>query len=365
MSSLWLTKKRKTELVDYAEQLGLRVDGYLKHDIENLLTDYLDTHSDEYLNDPTFSAYYDTIATRSPVKHTLSVAAVPDAPLTRSTRRRTARYAVESLTENASTYPDHRDGTGSAEEESPEPRSAERNLRSGSRSLSTRTPRSVRSLREAAQVPLPPTPAAIADAIESGTNAIRESAKKAVEKVAIQDKAISLRDRLSNVVSVNAVSLAYEAIILLSHLIPFTYTAKIPTIPLIENSPKLFLLPDLFVLLTAGFWGPFATWLATAIFIPLANAYFFNLTATAAATARSSSDSVMYRSAEEYKADPLAFAVTKALIAYLVHYKGLEFMGLFNPRNLAIVGGSVGRETQLIGAAIAGLAALWESILKR
>ncbi|PWW76402.1 hypothetical protein C7212DRAFT_351514 [Tuber magnatum] len=355
MSSLWLAKKRKAELVDFAEQLGLRVDGYLKHDIENLLTDYLDTHSDEYLNDPTFSAYYDTIPTRSPVKHTLSVAAVSDAPLTRSARRRTTRYAVESLTENAST----------AEEESPEPRSTERTLRSGSRSLSTRTPRTVRSLREAAQVPLPPTPAAIADAIESGTNAIRESAKKAVEKVAIREKAISLRDRLSNVVSVNAVSLAYEAIILLYHLIPFTYTAKIPTIPIIENSPKLFLLPDLFVLLTAGFWGPFATWLATAIFIPLANAYFFNLTATAAATARSSSKTVMYRSAEEYKADPLAFAVTKALIAYLVHYKGLEFMGLFNPRNLAIVGGSVGRETQLIGAAIAGLAALWDSILKR
>lgn len=237
-------------------------------------------------------------------------------------------------------------------------------MRSGSRSLSTRTPRSVRSLREAAQVPLPPTPAAIADAIESGTNAIKESAMKAVEKVAIQEKAINLRDRLSNVVSVNAVSLAYEAIILLYHLIPFTYTAKIPTIPIIENSPKLFLLPDLFVLLTAGFWGPFATWLATAIFIPWANAYFFNLTATAAA-ARPGSITVMYKPAEEYKADPLTFAVTKALIAYLVHYKGLEFMGLFNPRNLAIVGESVGRETQLIGAGIAGLAALWESILKR
>ncbi|RPA94466.1 hypothetical protein L873DRAFT_1814268 [Choiromyces venosus 120613-1] len=354
MSSLWLAKKRKAELVDFAEQLGLRVDGYLKHDIENLLTDYLDTHSDEYLNDPTFSAYYDTMATRSPVKHTLSVAAISDAPLTRSTRRRTTRYAVESLTENAST----------AEEESPEPRSTERTLRSGSRSLSTRTPRTVRSLREAAQVPLPPTPAAIADAIESGTNAIRESAKKAVEKVAIQEKAISVRDRLSNVVSVNAVSLVYEAIILLYHLIPFTYTARIPTIPIIENSPKLFLLPDLFVLLTAGFWGPFATWLATAIFIPLANAYFFNLTATAA---RSSSDTVVSGSGsgEEYRADPLAFAVTKALIAYLVHYKGFEFMGLFNPNNLAIVGGSVGRETQLIGAGIASLAAFWESILKR
>ena len=237
-------------------------------------------------------------------------------------------------------------------------------MRSGSRSLSTRTPRTVRSLREAARAPLPPTPAAIADAIESGTNAIRESAKKAVEKVAIQEKAIGLRDRLSNVVSVNAVSLAYEAIILLYHLVPFTYTAKIPTIPIIENSPKLFLLPDLFVLLTAGFWGPFATWLATAIFIPWANAYFFNLTATAAA-ARPSSNTVMYRSAEEYKADPLAFAVTKALITYLVHYKGFGFMGLFNPRNLATVGESVGRETQLIGAGIAGLAALWESILKR
>lgn len=219
----------------------------------------------------------------------------------------------------------------------------------------------MRSIRDAARVPLPPSPAVVADAIESGANAIRRSARKAVEKVAIQEKATGLRDRLSNVVSVNAASLTYEVVVLLYYIVPMTYSTKIPTIPILGNSPKYFSLPDLFVLLTAGFWGPFATWLATAIFIPLTNAYFFNLTATAAAA----TNLKLSGPSEEYKTDPLAFAVTKALVAYLVHYKGFAFMGLLNHENLAVIDASVGKDAQLIGAGISGLAALWASILRR
>lgn len=255
---------------------------------------------------------------------------------------------------------------GSGEESgSPAPSLTERALRSGSRQLSTRTPRSIK-VQEPSKSPLPPTPAVVADAIESGANAIKDSAKKVVERVAIQKKATGLRDRLSNVVSVNAVTLTYEAVFLLYRLIPFVYLVTIPAVPVLGTGTHGFLLPDLFVLLTADFWGPFLAWLTTAIVVPLGNAYFFNLTATAANVARSKPyDPTVSTTPDEYKTDPLTFAVTKALVAYLVHYKGFNFMGLLGGESLKIVEAGVGRETQLIGAGIAGLAAIWESILKR
>jgi hypothetical protein len=216
------------------------------------------------------------------------------------------------------------------------------------------------------KVPIPPSPAVVADAIESGANAIKDSAMKVVEKVSVQGKATDLRDRLSNVVSVNAVTLVYEAVCLLYRLIPFVYLVKVPAISAIGTAPHNLLLPDLFVLLTTDFWGPFLAWLTTAILVPLGNAYFFNLTATAASVARSKPyDPTISTSAEEYKTDPLTFAVTKALVAYLVHYKSFNFLGLLGSESLKVVEAGVGRETQLIGAGIAGLAAVWESALRR
>lgn len=224
----------------------------------------------------------------------------------------------------------------------------------------------MRTVREEVnETPVPLSPAVVVDAIESRANAIKDSAMKAVESVSLQDKATDLRDRLSNVVSVNAVTLTYEAAFLLYRLIPFVYF-ETPAVAVISAAPRQLLLPDLFVLLTAEFWGPFLAWVTTAIVVPLGNAYFFNLTATAANVARSKPyDPTISTSTEEYKTDPLTFAVTKALVAYLVHYKGFNFLGLFGGGSLKAVEASVGRETQLIGAGIAGLAAVWESILRR
>lgn len=256
--------------------------------------------------------------------------------------------------------------SGEEESVSPAPSLTERTLRSGSRQLTVHTPRAVRTVQDVTKAPIPPSPAVVADAIENGANAIKDSAMKAVERVSIRGSATDLRDRLSNVVSVNAVTLAYEAAFLLYRLIPFVHMVRIPAISAINTAPYYLLLPDLFVLLTADFWGPFLAWLTTAILVPLGNAYFFNLTATAASVARSKPyDPTISTSTEEYKTDPLTFAVTKALVAYLVHYKGFNFLGLLGGESLKVVEAGVGRETQLIGAGIAGLAAVWESILRR
>jgi hypothetical protein len=195
----------------------------------------------------------------------------------------------------------------------------------------------------------------VADEIESRANALVASARKVVQDSEIGDKAVGLRDRFSNVISVNATSLTVEVLFLLLTLIPRTYEITLPGVAALKVEPHTYIVPDLFVLLTTSFWAPFLTWLVTALVVPITNATLFNLVAT----------TVTSKDGSERKADPLTFAVTKALVAYLVHYKGFTFGGLFHPKTVAVVGTSVGRDLQLIDASIGGIAALWEGILKR
>ncbi|KAI5779233.1 hypothetical protein EDC01DRAFT_621512 [Geopyxis carbonaria] len=340
MSTMWLNKKKKGELVALCDHLGLETDGYLKSDLENILTEYLEAHQNELSTDSLLAPYYDTvISTRSPIKSTAAHHELPE----KRTRRRTSRYTV--LTQ-----------LNISEESTPEPAIInERTTRSGSRALAARTPRTVRTIRDAAYVPLPPSPAVVANEIESRTNQIVASAFEAIEIVEITQKAIGLRDRLSNVISVNAIALTLEVSFLFISVIPLTYEVTIPGIPTLGTHNKIFVLPDLFVLLTSAFWSPFLTWLMTAIIGPFINASLFNLVAA----------TVAVKDGSEYKADPLTFAVTKALLVYLVHYKDFFFWGLCNPKSVQIVGNSVGRELQLVAAGIAGLAAIWEGILRR
>ncbi|KAF8511744.1 hypothetical protein BDD12DRAFT_120777, partial [Trichophaea hybrida] len=287
MSSLWLNKKKKAELVALCDQLGLDTDGCLKSDLEGMLAEYLQANETE----------------------------LSKAPQTRS-RRRTSRYVGTASFDNASTDA----------ESTPEP-SSERKTRSGSRALATRTPRTVRSLREVAVVPLPPSPAVVADEIETRANAIIASAKKAVEKAEIHEKATGLRDRLSNVISVNATSLSLEAILLLISIIPVTYQITLPAITVVGTPAVTYILPDLFVILTAAFWAPFLTWLVTALVLPVGNALLFNLVSASVA-----------KDAAEHPVDPLTYAVTRALLTYLVHYKGFSFWGLLGEKTVATVG---------------------------
>ena len=157
-------------------------------------------------------------------------------------------------------------------ESTPEP-GTERRTRSGSRALAVRTPRTVRSLRQT----IPPSPAVVADVIEEGTSALIATAKAAVERTEIGQAATGVRDRLSNVISVNATSLALEAVLLLVAIIPRTYE--------VEG----YLLPDLFVVLTPAFWSPFLAWVATSVAIPVVNALVFNLVSTTVAVVDTSS----------------------------------------------------------------------------
>lgn len=202
---------------------------------------------------------------------------------------------------------------------------------------------------------LPPTPAIVADEIETRANQIIASAKKAIEKTDIKEKATNVRDRLSNVISVNATSLSLEALLLLAAIIPVTYELTVPAVAALGTPATTYVLPDLFIVLTTTFWAPFLTWFVTSLVLPVGNAVLFNFVAV----------SVSSKEDNEYQVDPLTFAVTKALLAYLVHYKAFTFGGVLGEQAVATVGGSVGRELQLIGSAIGIIAAIWEATLRR
>lgn len=98
-----------------------------------------------------------------------------------------------------------------------------------------------------------------------------------------------------------------------------------------------------------------------AVGVPYANSKLFNLVSNSANVAPTP---LAPKDGPEYQFDPLTFAVTKALMTYLVK-SGFRFGGLVGDSSVRIVMQSVGPETQYVGAAIAALAAVWEGILKR
>ncbi|KAI5809381.1 hypothetical protein BZA77DRAFT_328771 [Pyronema omphalodes] len=322
MSSLWLAKKKKAELISLCEELGLDTQGYLKSDLEAILSEHLADNEAKLSSDPTFSAYYETVAPRA-------------SPYESRARRRTSRYQATEPSEN---------GDAST---SPEPTN-ERMTRSGSRALSTRTPRTIRRL----PAPIPTSPAIVADDLETRSASFIAATKRVVTSTDLQEQAISLRDRLSNVISVNAAALSIEAVLLLVAVIPVNYQLTFPAIEAVGIASTTFEVPDLFVLLTGAFWGPFLTWLATAVILPLINAFLFNLVSSV-------------KEKEQPKVDPLTYAVTRGLVTYAVYYRAFLFFGALGEESVLTIARGVGRELQLVNAAVGAVAAIWEGILKR
>ena len=223
--------------------------------------------------------------------------------------------------------------------------------------LATRTPRSI--LASASNVPLPPSPSVIADAVDRRTAALRRKAVKSWKKSGVTDRAEGLRDILSSVVSVETVILLIEAFGLRTEVLPSRYAFTIPGIAALRTPDWPVFIPDLFLLLTSTFWAPFTLWLSTSLFVPLLFSYFFNLTIKTKGAIRSHSAA--------YKFDPLTFNLTKALLAYLVYYQGVKFGGLLGYNSVYKVEGSIpgGADGLLIGSAIGAIISVYEAVLKK
>lgn len=230
-------------------------------------------------------------------------------------------------------------------------------------SVASRTPR--QSISLAQPIPLPPSPAVVADIIDTSTAELRSKVGGLWENAGIVERAEGLRESLSSVVSIEALVLAIEAWGLRSQVLPLRYAFTIPAIAGLRSSGWPVYLPDLFLLLTSSFWSPVTLWASTSFLVPLAFAYFFNL------TLRNKSGHPGIHSHQSsqpiYQFDPLTFNVIKALFTYLVYWQNVKFGGFVGQESVdtvrtAVPGGATGI---LIGSAVGALTSIYEAILRK
>ncbi|KAI9777188.1 MAG: hypothetical protein M1839_009031 [Geoglossum umbratile] len=347
--SNWLRTQRKPELVDLAELAGLQdYQSLKKPELEIALDDHLRANQSSLSKDPRLEPFYDRVfAPSSPVKREVQgfngAGSDGDMKPPKSARtRRVTKVANETQT---------------TDDSSPDP-PARRTA------LAARTPRS--NLTFASSIPLPPSPAVVADAIDRRTAILRSKVGHAWENSGVTEKVYGARELLSSVVSVEAIVLSIELLGVGIEIMPLRYAFEIPAIDLLNTPSCQVSLPDLFLLLTSSFWSPFTLWISTSLLIPLVFAYFFNITLRAktshhmGARARPSPE-------PQYLFDPLAFNIVKALVTWLVFAQGLRFGGLVGDGTVDRIQGSVpgGYEGVLIGAGVGVLVSIYDAVLKK
>ena len=224
------------------------------------------------------------------------------------------------------------------------------------------TPRAGRltNLSFASSVPLPPSPAVVADAIDRRTAVIRSKISNAYEESGISETADKTRETLSTVVSIEAIIVAFELYNLRPELLADRYAFTIPAIAFLKTSPYAVKIPDLFLLLTASFWGPALLWGFTAFLVPLFAAYFVNLTSKP--KSRSS-----HATHFNYSFDPLTFNIVKALLTFVVYGQDVTFGGLVDLEHVARINSALygGWQGVLVGNGIGTLVTLYEAVIKK
>ena len=223
----------------------------------------------------------------------------------------------------------------------------------------TRTPRAsaLSNLSFASNVPLPPSPAVVADVIDRRTLALRRKVSAAYDESGIVEYAQATRESLSTVVAVETLISAFELYMLRFEILPDRYAFTFPAIKLLGTSGHAVKIPDLFLLLTSSFWGPATLWAFTSLFLPLLVSYFFNL------TSKPRSRSTHYN----YSFDPLTFNVVKALLTYVIYAQDVTFGGLVDLEHVARINSALygGWQGVLVGTGIGILFTLYEAVIKK
>jgi hypothetical protein len=209
-------------------------------------------------------------------------------------------------------------------------------------------------------VPLPPSPAVVADAIDRRTAIIRSKISDAYEESGILETAQATRETLSTVTAVHAIVVAFELFFLRKEILADRYAFTIPAIKYLNNSEYAVKIPDLFLLLTSSFWGPASLWALTTILVPLFAAYFVNLTSKP----RSRSSHAAHFN---YTFDPLTFNIVKALLVFVVFGQDVTFGGLVDLEHVARINSALygGWQGALVGTGIGALVTLYEAIIKK
>ncbi|KAF2279309.1 uncharacterized protein EI97DRAFT_412221 [Westerdykella ornata] len=295
MSTSWLQRKRKAELLELAQQAKLPdAERYLKDDLVEALQNHLEANETLYGKQSAFSEFYARHV--SPIKRErLSSAEVP---VVKTRRRQTLKRA---------------DSDEPAAEQSLIARSTPKAVSH----LASRTPRTVSQIAaHTPQIDLPASPAQITELADQSFQAAKTKASELWERTRIEEAIEIVRENASSVVFIQLAVLAIEALGMEWNTLNTTPVAT-PAIAALNVPSKTIDVPDLSLLLTTQFWGPATLWSLTSWVLPLLFSYFFNLTLRSNTRQKSPN--------KEYRVDPLSFNIARALLAYNAY--GLPVVG--------------------------------------
>ncbi|KAI0434329.1 hypothetical protein F5Y09DRAFT_267551 [Xylaria sp. FL1042] len=333
----WLQRQRKTDLVELAQYTGLKnYDSLKKVELELALDEFLAENTATFQSDPKLANYYASRARTigSPIKKDV------DAPVEKLKvpKRRVTKIADEIVAPADS-------------EEEP----------SSTSTAIAHTPS--RALSLASRIPLPATPADVANAVDRSTVALRTRVASVYKDSGITEVTHATRETLSTVNSVLLAISAFELYFLRPEILADRYAFTIPAISFLGTSNYPVFVPDMFLLLTASFWSPALLWAFTSSVLPSIVGYFINMTIGA------HQGRVTRRSAPVPDAivDPLTFSVVKALISFVIYGQGVTFGGWINEVSIARINSAIygGYKGILAGAAISGLFSLYDAVLKK
>ncbi|KOS20351.1 hypothetical protein ESCO_005480 [Escovopsis weberi] len=336
----WLRAQRKSDLVELSEKIGLKdFESLKKSELETALDEYIARNSERFSSRSDLNGYFNSRsrALGSPVKKE------PRESIKEEAERglRSAKRKVLKPLEDLASSDEARASTTAL-------------ARTPGRSLS----------RVAARIPLPPTPADVALAVDRSTIAMRKRMHSLYEDSGITEASNATRDSLSTVTSIIFCVSAFELFYIRPEILANRYAFTIPAIALLHTPDYPVYLPDMFLLLTASFWSPALTWMMTSLIIPCVFGYFFNLTA---ASGSSGSRARSRALAAETVVDPLTFSIIKALISYVVYAQRTTFCGLLSETAIVRLNGAVygGYKGMLVGTAITGLVSIYDAVLRK
>ncbi|PPJ56986.1 hypothetical protein CBER1_00521 [Cercospora berteroae] len=363
MSTSWLQRQRKAQLLELSEQAGLKQDeDTRKDDIVESLNEYLQTHSTRLSREPAFSGYFGTRATpgrpRASASEFLpeSVGEVVEEvkSVVKSRGRRPTKVKQESEDDTGILSSPVQAAVASASNALSPVASA----LSPSTQLNPRTPGLRGGARRQSQLPGPPSPAAVAELAEDASREVVTNFKDLYNRSGIDEQIANLREILSGVQGIHLTVLLLEAIALQRKIFPWDYAFSIPATPITPE--RAVFLPNLFILLTSLYWSTTLTWSFASIFVPLLFAYFYNL------TIRDVKRGNVRVAVARYAADPMTYNLVKALGTWLVFKKGVTF-GVINPETVLRIEQGIwgGSNALLIGAGLGAIGALYEAAQRR
>jgi hypothetical protein len=214
--------------------------------------------------------------------------------------------------------------------------------------------------RHTTQTQLPPSPADVADLAEYETSQLYAGLNDFYSISGIPETLDYIREACSSVTGIQSAIQLLEAVMLNRSVLPWEFLTEISAVRGFGGPNISIYYPDLFAILTPGFWFPVLLYTTTSIFIPSLFAYFFNL------TIRDVKRHGVRVSVARYTIDPLVFNIAKAIVTYAIYGHG-AFSDLIGPLSVEQVGQSQlgGYQGMLIGCYVVGLASLYEAAQRR